>query len=78
MTRPVKLQINQRGGWRDVMRVDIDQLVDEADFLDGAATMVIKSGKMYSTSMRIVTDDSPPMRLMAWSAEGGWEKVTTP
>lgn len=75
MTRPVKLQINQKGAWRDVMTVDIDQLVDEKQFLETAAEMVWYSGQEASTTMRLVTVASPPVRLMAWQAAGGWKKV---
>lgn len=78
MTRPVKLQINQKGAWRDVMTVDIDQLVDEKQFLAVAAEMVEYSGQEATTTMRLVTTANPPVRLMSWSAAGGWEKVTTP
>lgn len=71
MSRPVKLQINQRGAWRDIMRVDIDQLADEAGFLAGAAQMVGSSGQ--KAALRIVTDESLPERLKVWSAESGWK-----
>lgn len=77
MSRPVKLQINQKGAWRDVMTVDIDQMTDETSFLDGAAAMVRSSGNMERTTMRIVNADSPPVRLMTWDTESGWEKATT-
>lgn len=78
MTRPAKLQINQRGAWRDVMTVDIDQLADEAGFLEGAAAMVRHSGNMERTTMRIVSADDPLVRLMGWRADSGWVKVGTP
>jgi len=77
MTRPVKLQINQKGAWRDMMTVDIDQLVDEKQFLAVAAELVEYSGQEATTTMRIVTTASPLVCLMAWSTAGGWEKVTT-
>lgn len=73
MSRAVKLQINQRGAWRDIMRFDIDRLADETEFLVGAAQMVCSSGQMASTTMRIVTDESLPERLKVWSAESGWK-----
>lgn len=76
MSRAAKLQINQRGAWRDVMRFDIDKLADESEFLIGAAQMVCSSGQMSATTMRIVTDDSLPERLKSWSAESGWKDFT--
>lgn len=77
MNRRVKLQINQRGAWRDVMCVETNKL-DSGAFLKGATAMVRASGNMDHTSMRIVTDDSPPVRMMTWSAAGGWVKATAP
>lgn len=71
MNRRVKLQINQRGAWRDVMCVETSKL-DSGAFLKGAAAMVRASGNMDRTFMRIVTDDSPPVRMMNWNAADGW------
>lgn len=71
MTRPAKLQINQSGAWRDVLRFDIDQLVNEAAFLEAADKMMRSTGSMKT--MRIVSDESLPGRLMYWNAEHGWK-----
>lgn len=70
MTRPAKLQINQSGAWRDVMRFDIDK-IDEALFLEGAGAMVRNSGQ-DRTTMRIVTDEPIPGLLTYWKADRGW------
>lgn len=73
MTRPAKLQINQRGAWRDVMRFDLDQMVAPDLFLETAAEMVRYSGQDANTTMRVVTDAALPQRVMDWDAEGGWQ-----
>lgn len=75
MSRLVKLQINQRGAWRDLLRIDADQIVDQSQFLAGAESMVCNSGAARGTTMRIVTDESVPNRLMAWDVATGWMTV---
>lgn len=74
MSRPAKLQINQRGAWRDALRFDFDALTDKSLFLDAAAEMARSTGQT-GTTMRIVTDASHPEQLMAWDAESGWTKA---
>lgn len=73
MSCPAKLQINQSGAWRDVLRFDIDQLVDEKQFLAVAAELVEYSGQEATTTMRIVTDEPLPGCIAHWSADGGWK-----
>lgn len=81
MTRPAKLQINQLGAWRDVMRFDLDTLADKSLFLDAAAEMVRSTG-LTETTMRVVIDMNsylkPPVLLMTWGVAAGWEKVAMP
>lgn len=72
MSRPVKLQINQRGAWRDALRFDMATLADKSLFLDAAAEMVRSTGCL-ETTMRIVTVSSLPECLMYWNAERGWK-----
>jgi hypothetical protein len=76
MSRPAKLQINQRGAWRDALRFDFDQLLDEKQFLAVAAELVEYSGQEATTTLRIVSADNPSVRLMTWDAASGWEKAT--
>lgn len=74
MTRPAKLQINQRGAWRDALRFDVDAIDDNSMhvFLSAAVDMVRSIGQKGIT-MRIVSDQSPPKRVLSWTAERGWK-----
>lgn len=74
MTRPAKLQVNQSGSWRDALRFDVDAVSDNNMylFLNAAAEMVRSTGQA-GTTMRIVSDQSPPKRVLYWTAKSGWK-----
>jgi hypothetical protein len=74
MTRPAKLQVNQSGAWRDMLRFDVDAVSDNSMylFLKAAAEMVRSTGQT-GTTMRIVSDEVTPKRVLSWTAKTGWK-----
>lgn len=71
MTRPCKLQINQSGAWRDMLKFDIDQ-ANTGAVMSAAADLVAATGPKTNATMRIVVDGTYPTPLMRWSTEKGW------
>lgn len=72
MTRPCKLQINQRGAWRDVIPFDMDE-VDVSTLTVAAARLVSIADPSDRTTLRIVTSAcSQPLSLFHWDAKKGW------
>lgn len=71
MSRPCKLQINQSGAWRDVLRFDID-LVDVEALQFAAANLVLLADPNGNTSLRIATADTFQTALIRWTAKRGW------
>jgi hypothetical protein len=74
-TKPVKLQINTAGSWRDVIGFDAAKDVACGEVM-AAADMLARVGK---ATCRIVmaNGDAPrsPLVLMHWSQDGGWKEA---
>lgn len=71
MSRPVKLQINTTGAWRDVLRFDLDKVDVEALQL-AAQRLVEVADPDGRTSLRIVIADALQAALVRWDAKAGW------
>jgi hypothetical protein len=67
--KPVKLQVNNSGAWKDVVRFDAADAVVSGEVMDAAATL----GRIGGVSWRVCTADALQLSLMYWSAEHGWE-----
>lgn len=71
MSRPCKLQINNSGAWRDVVRFDID--AQDAEAIQAAAVnLVVLADPGGKTSLRIATADAFQTALVRWDAKKGW------
>lgn len=71
MTRPCKLQINQSGAWRDIIRFNLDD-VDVEALQVAAANLVNIANPTGKATLRIVTDNGLPATLIHWDAQKGW------
>jgi len=71
--KPVKLQINNTGAWKDVTHFDAqhDHVGDQV--LEAANTL----GQIdaHRVSYRLVTEGALPEVLMSWSKDGGWKEA---
>lgn len=71
MTRPVKLQINNSGAWRDMFRFDLDSV--DAEAVQTAAVQLVEAvDHTGRTSLRICIANAEQTRLIHWNAEKGW------
>lgn len=77
MKKPVKLQINTTGAWRDVITFDADNDVQCGEVMHAGEIL----GRTGKASLRIAVIDSPqprsPIVLMYWTEATAW-KVTAP
>ncbi len=74
MTRAVKLQINQRGAWRNALSFDLDTVDTEA-LQVAAQNLVVIADPSGSTALRIATDDAEQRALIRWDADKGWKNA---
>lgn len=70
--RKVKLQLNNKGAWRDVLPFDIDA-VNSDEVQDAAAQLVRAADPSGNTRLRIVIADSLQTALVRWDAKNGWK-----
>lgn len=75
MSRPCKLQINTSGAWRDVLRLDLDDVVDHGALQAAAADLVRIADPTGRTSLRITVADSLQTTLVRWDAKNGWRQA---
>jgi hypothetical protein len=72
-TKPVKLQVNTSGAWRDVVSFDAGQDLEAREVMDAAAAL----GRVAKAKFRVVipSEAQPrsPMVLTCWSPETGWK-----
>jgi hypothetical protein len=72
-TKPVKLQVNTSGAWKDIVRFDADdtrrtdQVTDAADELG-----LVGAGAI---TFRIVSDEPLPCVLFNWTHGPGWKEA---
>lgn len=72
--KPVKLQANTSGAWKDVVRFDAADEQATAEVMDAAATLGrISAG---DTTFRLVIDDGFGMPLYRWASANGWQEVS--
>jgi hypothetical protein len=74
--KPVKLQVNTTGAWRDVVGFDAGNDLEACEAMDAAATL----GRIAKASFRVVMKDSPvprsPEVLVRWTPErAAWEEA---
>ncbi len=68
--KPVKLQVNNSGAWKDVVRFDADDAIAQ----DKVMAAVESLGTVNpDIKWRICTADSLQAVLMIWSAAKGWK-----
>lgn len=66
--RPLKLQINTAGAWRDVIRFDLS---DGDEVLHHAENLALRSAHAGQVSLRvIIPGDTAPLQL--WTRQRGW------
>lgn len=73
--RNVKLQLNNKGAWRDVLPFDINA-VNSDEVQDAAAQLVRAADPSGNTRLRIVIADSLQTALARWDATHGWKTAT--
>jgi hypothetical protein len=70
VTRPVKLQVNTSGAWKDVVRFDAGNDVAASSVMEAAKTLgEINDGRI---TFRIASDEPLPFVLSRWSKADGW------
>jgi hypothetical protein len=67
-TKPVKLQVNNSGAWKNVLRFDAADDAVAAQVMEAAATL----GQIGRMTWRICVDDSLDLVLMTWTEAKGW------
>jgi len=79
--KPVKLQLNNSGAWKDIVRFDAadedrtDAIMNAGAQLADAANEGLKKPQF---TLRIVTDEPYPAVLMRYEGfEGGWRDART-
>jgi hypothetical protein len=68
-TKPVKLQVNNSGAWKNVIRFDAADEVACAEAMDAAE----KLGSIGDVTWRVCIDDAMDVVLMRWSSATGWK-----
>jgi hypothetical protein len=68
MLKPVKLQSNMKGGWRDVLTFDVADAEKADDIMNCAANLF---AEVDNAKLRIIVPgDTAP--LIDWNYEDGW------
>lgn len=72
--RPVKLQVNTSGAWRDVIGFDAGKDVECSEVMGAAETLGrVSAGAKF----RIVVTDTHQTPLMHWTPAAGWVNWTS-
>lgn len=76
MNRPVRLELNNSGSWKVLVRFDAGDPVAAGQARE-AGRLLGELGELggTKTTLRIVTDSSLPQVLVRWSADRGWWDV---
>lgn len=72
-TKPVKLQVNTSGAWRDVIKFDAAYDVESMEVMGAAETL----GRISKATFRVVVADEPgrsPTVLTTWTPDTGWKE----
>jgi hypothetical protein len=77
MSRPCKLQFNDSGSWRNVLRFDADT-TDVGAIQEHAANLVLDANPKSRTTLRIAVDDAMSHCLRQWDATRGWRDWNAP
>lgn len=75
LTKPVKLELNNAGSWKTILRFEADDQ-HAADNALAAAEMLGKVNPRMT--WRIASDDGLNDVLMRWSVERGWREEARP
>ena len=80
-TKPVKLQLNNSGAWKDLARFDAAD-ADRADAIMNASAQLAAAANdghdRPQLTLRIVTDESHPAVLMRYiDRDGAWRDAAT-
>jgi hypothetical protein len=67
--KPVKLQVNTSGAWKDVIRFDAANDVESCEVMGAAETL----GRVSKAKFRITTDDGLQQALKHWAPDTGWK-----
>lgn len=70
--RPLLLQVNENGSWRNVLRFD---LVDHVDVQRAAVDLFGWAENADKLGLRVVIPEAYPVVLLHWSAARGWVQV---
>lgn len=71
--RPVRLQFNQQGAWRNALDFDASSDTVAAQVMHHAAMLC----KCTDARARIITTDGMQTALTRWSAGAGWVNAAT-
>jgi hypothetical protein len=69
-TKPVTLQVNTSGAWRNVIGFDAGKDVECAEVMGAAQTL----GRISKAKFRVVIKDSLQTPLLHWTPEAGWKE----
>lgn len=73
-SKPVKLQINAAGAWRDVISFNAANDIECAEVMSAGETL----GRVGKATLRVVMANSPhprsPEVLLRWSRDDGWKE----
>ena len=72
LNRTLKLQINAKGSWRDVLTFDTDRVVDVKR---AAAELMAIADPEGSMTIRIASADGFQKALARWDVKKGWVQV---
>jgi hypothetical protein len=72
-SRPVKLQINTSGAWRNVIEFDAGEVEDAGAVMHHATTLA----RVGNATLRIVTADGMQTALCSWTPDQGWRDFAT-
>ena len=72
-TKPVKLQVNTSGAWKNLVAFDAADGPKCAQALEAAEML----GNLHggSVAFRVATDDASSLALMHWSKGEGWREA---
>lgn len=72
--KPVKLQLNNSGAWKDVTHFDALHDHVGAKVMDAANTLGTLDA--HRVTYRVVTEGALPEVLMTWNKDDGWKEAT--
>lgn len=71
--KPVRLQFNQTGAWRNAIGFDAGNQTKSIEILQHAAALALLTG----ATARVVVDDGSQMAIARWNETDGWHDAVT-